>query len=230
MLFSIIIPTLNEEKYLGNLLSFLREQTIYVHTEIIIVDGGGSDHTISIAQQYNVTVLKTDVACRAIQMNFGAKYAIGKILYFVHADVIPPSGFTQDIIKVFTNGKKFGMFRQKFEGGPVLLKVNSFFTRFNWLWCRGGDQTMFVRKDHFNALNGFDETFVIMEEYEFIRRSMEIEKLHVFKKYTTVSTRKYNTNSYLKVLLANRKAFALFQSGADPLKIKNTYSSMLNPY
>lgn len=106
MLFSIIIPTLNEEKYLGNLLSFLREQTIYVHTEIIIVDGGSSDHTISIAQQYNVTVLKTDVACRAIQMNFGAKYAIGKILYFVHADVIPPSGFTQDIIKVFTNGKK----------------------------------------------------------------------------------------------------------------------------
>jgi len=230
MLFSIIIPTLNEEKYLGNLLSFLREQTISIHTEIIIVDGGSSDDTIRIARQYKATVLTTDFACRAIQMNIGAKYAIGKILYFVHADVMPPSGFTQDIINVFTNGKKFGMFRQKFDGGPLFLKVNSFFTRFNWLWCRGGDQTMFVCKDHFDALNGFDETFVIMEEYEFIRRSMEIEKLHIFEKYTTVSTRKYSTNSYFKVLLANRRAFSLFQSGSDPVLIKKTYSSMLNPY
>ena len=69
-----------------------------------------------------------------------------------------------------------------------------------------------------------------MEEYDFIRRAIKKEKLHIFDKYTTVSTRKYNTNSYLKVLLANRKAFSLYLSGSDPKVIKKTYLSMLNPY
>ena len=230
MLLSIIIPTLNEEKYLGNLLQFLRKQTDPLNTEIIVIDGGSSDHTVQIAHKYEVIILNTPVSCRAVQMNIGVKNAKGKILYFVHADVLPPERFSQDIINAFAAGKKIGMYRQKFDGGPIMLKINSYFTRFNLLWCRGGDQTLFVCKKLFDSLKGFDESFVIMEEYDFIRRAIKKEKLHIFDKYTTVSTRKYNTNSYLKVLLANRKAFSLYLSGSDPKVIKKTYLSMLNPY
>ena len=75
MLLSIIIPTLNEEKYLGNLLQFLRKQTDPLNTEIIVIDGGSSDHTIQIAHKYEVEILNTPVSCRAVQMNMGGKNA-----------------------------------------------------------------------------------------------------------------------------------------------------------
>ncbi|MFZ1516229.1 MAG: TIGR04283 family arsenosugar biosynthesis glycosyltransferase [Saprospiraceae bacterium] len=230
MLLSIIIPTLNEEKYLGNLLHFLRKQTDPLNTEIIVIDGGSSDNTKVIAHNYGAVILSTNASCRAVQMNMGVKNAKGEILYFVHADVLPPERFSLDIMNAFAEGKKIGMYRQKFDGGPIILKINSYFTRFNWLWCRGGDQTLFVCKKLFDSLNGFDESFVIMEEYDFISRSVKKEKLYIFDKYTTVSARKYSTNGYLKVLFANRKAFSLYLAGYDPKIIKKTYLSMLNPY
>ncbi|MBK9271034.1 MAG: TIGR04283 family arsenosugar biosynthesis glycosyltransferase [Saprospiraceae bacterium] len=231
MYLSIVIPTLNEERYILRILNYLRRHTDPKSCEIILCDGGSSDQTVALARNFGcITILDQLPACRAIQMNHGAMKARGEVLYFVHADVLPPDSFYSDIKSNYQAGHLFGMYRQTFEGGSFLLNINSFFTRFDFEWTRGGDQTLYVQKKLFDELNGYDETMVIMEEYELLRRLRKKSKLRIMPNYTLVSTRKYTTNSYWRVLLANRNAFKMFLKNENPDKILRTYKSFLYPY
>lgn len=137
MYLSIVIPTLNEEKYILRILNYLRRHTDPNSCEIIVCDGGSSDQTVALARNFgSITILDQLPSCRAIQMNHGAMRARGEVLYFVHADVLPPESFYSDIKSNYQARHLFGMYRQKFEGGSFLLKINSFFTRFDFEWCR----------------------------------------------------------------------------------------------
>ena len=69
-----------------------------------------------------------------------------------------------------------------------------------------------------------------MEEYDLIQRAMLLTSLHILPKYALVSARKYKTNSWIRVMLANKKAYQLFLKKVSPLKIKETYQRMLNSY
>lgn len=170
-----------------------------------------------------VQVVLCDQRSRAHQMNQGAKVATGRILWFVHADTKPPSGFYKDILDATANGADLGGYRFKFDSNRILLRINSWFTRFNLLTFRGGDQTLFITRKAFDELNGFDEHFTIMEEYDLLQRA---SVRHVFKlipKSVIVSARKYDHNTYLQVNLANLKAMRMFKRGKDPEEIKQFY-------
>ena len=224
---SIIIPTLDEEVYIARLLDHLLYAIQGRAAEIILVDGGSQDRTLLIAEHYPISILKSNAPGRAVQMNMGARQAKGEILYFVHADVLPSSRFYDEIQTEYSKGCKAGMFRQKFEGGPWLLQINSFLTRFDWEWTRGGDQTLFVERNLFHSLGGFDERYVVMEEYEFLRRLRQKSSLCILHSYTLVSSRKYRKNSYFRVAYAYFVAHRMFREGKDPGKIKEVYQSML---
>jgi len=86
---SVIIPTLNEEKYLPELLSDLKKQT-RKDFEVIIVDGKSQDLTKEKALLFHdvlklrfITAQKTNVA---FQRNYGAEKAVGEYLFFIDAD------------------------------------------------------------------------------------------------------------------------------------------------
>ena len=113
---SIIIPILNEEANIGKLLDHLIENSSKKNiSEIIIVDGGSTDHSESIVKQFqNVIFLKSDKG-RAKQMNVGAKNTIGNILYFLHADSFPPKHFDELIITEIKKGNLAGCFKMKFD-------------------------------------------------------------------------------------------------------------------
>lgn len=88
--FSIIIPALNEEKYLPQLLASLASQT-QKNFEVIVVDGKSKDKTVELAKTYKNKVpgLQVMVAPKAnlpLQRNFGAAKAKGEWLVFVDAD------------------------------------------------------------------------------------------------------------------------------------------------
>ena len=83
---SVIIPTLNEAHILAATLETVSESE---NVEVIIADGGSSDETMEMARAYNVRSLQVP-ACRAAQMNAGAKVACGDILLFLHADTRLP--------------------------------------------------------------------------------------------------------------------------------------------
>ena len=225
---SIIIPTLNEEEHLPRLLERLQSSSSREKTEITVVDGGSKDKTLTCCRSYEIKTIKTR-ANRAIQMNTGARASQNSILYFVHADSVPPESFFGDIESSISEGSDLGCYRFRFESQNRLLKINNFFTRFDRSWSRGGDQSLFIRRSVFEALGGFREEYVIMEEYDFLRRARNHGySFDIIPKDILVSARKYDHNSYLKVQLANLVAYSMFKYGAMPETIMRTYRSMIH--
>ncbi|MGL1654816.1 glycosyltransferase, partial [Vibrio parahaemolyticus] len=76
--------------------------------EIIIIDGGSTDATTTLAKALGVIVHSATKKGRAAQMNEGALLARGDVLYFVHADTLPPGSFIHDIIQAIKNGYHLG--------------------------------------------------------------------------------------------------------------------------
>lgn len=228
MSISVIIPTLNEANNIGNLLDYLHQASDSTVVEILLIDGGSNDDTVAIAQAKGAKIFSCAVRSRAAQMNLGAQHAIGEILYFIHADTLPPRHFAQIILAEMTKGINMGCFRYRFDSSSWLLKCNSWFTRFNFLWCQGGDKTFFIRKEVFVELGGYDEKYVIMEEYDFIRRARKKYLMPTLPYTATVSARKYQHNSWLRVQLANLLVFNLFRFGLAPVQLKKIYKQILN--
>lgn len=227
MKISIIIPTLNEEEKLPQLLDVLSKYT-YTYEEIIIVDAKSTDNTVKIAKSYpKVSVIEDHVASRSEQMNTGVKAAKGDVFYFIHADVIPPSSFEEDIRELIKNGVDLGCYRFQFDKKALPLQFNAWWTRFDFMFCRGGDQTLFVKKSVFEELEGFDPEYVIMEDFDFIRRARKKFKFKIIPKDVVVSARKYEKNSYLKVNLVNLWSYWIFMLGGSPERIKTNYKRWL---
>lgn len=228
MKLSVIIPTLNEAENIRELIPFLQKQGGEFISEIIVVDGGSQDETCQIAESLGAKVLKSKLKSRANQLNLGASHATANTLFFVHADTRPVNAFAEDLQIALIKGYKAGCFRYKFDSETFLLKVNSWFTRFNGLFSGGGDQTLFISRDFFNTLGGYDIKFCLMEDFELVKRIKRRTKFYIIPKTMTVSARKYRDNSWLRVQLANLFVFTLFHLGAAPEKLKKSYSILLS--
>jgi rSAM/selenodomain-associated transferase 2 len=227
---SVIIPTYNEAQNIGNLIETIKKFGSSNLHEIIVVDSPQStDQTIEIAQRQGASTIKSAKKGRASQMNFGASIATGDILYFVHADTKIHPDFTNDIIQNLSNGIDFGCYRYEFDSPNWLLKINAFFTRLPFIWCRGGDQTLFIRKTDFMKVGKFREDYQIMEDYEFIIRANKVLKFGIIPKNVIVSARKYETNSYLRVQKANFTVMRMFLNGrATQQEMVETYRRILD--
>lgn len=225
---SVIIPTYNEAGSIASLIQQLRHYDAAGAVEILVVDAGSSDNTMELAQMAGATVLRAPKAGRAAQMNYGARQASGDILYFVHADVGIHPGYVATIQRAVAQGYEAGCYRFRFDSKHPLLRLNSFGTRFRGIMSRGGDQTLFVTRDLFQRLQGFDEYYVIMEDFDIIQRIRRQARFLIVPQDVVVSARKYETNSWLRVQVANLTAFSLFFLRVAPTRIARTYKAMLN--
>lgn len=227
MKLSVIIPTLNEAQNIRELIPYLLKQGGEFISEIIVVDGGSKDETCQLAVSLGAQVIKSNVKSRSVQMNMGAGHATGNTLFFVHADTRPVLSFAEDLQIALVKGHKAGCFRYRFDSETFLLKLNSWFTRFNGLFSGGGDQTLFITRDFFNTLGGYDTKFCLMEDFELVKRIKRKTRFYIIPKAMTVSARKYRANSWLWVQLANLYVFTLFHLGVAPEKLKKSYTLLL---
>ncbi len=224
---SIIIPVLNEEKRLKELIPYLI--THAPHEEIIVVDCPHSnDNTKSLLSQFSFTYLPSKKAGRAGQMNTGALHAKGNVYMFLHADVLPPPNFVKAIKEQHNAGYNAGFFAYNFDPSNRWLEFNSKYTGSDGLFAGGGDQCQFMTKQVFNEFGGYDERYVIMEDFALVRK-MKKQKLPltIIQERALVSSRKYETNSYLKVNLVNLVVFSAFLLGVSPSTLKKMYSFSL---
>ncbi len=227
MTISIIIPTLNEEKNIGRLIRYLLQHNHSAVLEIIVSDGGSSDDTMGIALAAGAKSVIAPQQGRAIQMNYGAMMASGDIFYFIHADTIPPESYATDILHAVRNGFDFGRYRTRFEGSKWILKINAFFTRFDWFVCHGGDQTLFITRNLFGSLNGYDERITIMEEYDLTVRAKKLRKYKILRKASLISARKYDQNSWWQVQRANYIIVKMYKKGASQDKLVKRYNELI---
>ncbi len=214
---SVIIPTFNEAKNIAELIPYLRSCRHGEKLDIIVSDAPiSNDATFHVAEQLACKVVKTKKASRAHQMNTGAKDAKFDILYFLHADARPSKNFADQILDQAKKGKQFGIFSYKFDSPNPLLKVNSYFTKYDGLFAGGGDQSLFIMKSTFFYLGMFDENRRIMEDFDFYKRAKQAKlPFTIINDPLVVSARKYAANSWLKVNLINLRIFLLYLSNGS---------------
>lgn len=197
---SIIIPVYNEEDYIGKTIRYLSDcNKAALINEIIVSDGGSTDETVNEAECAGARVIISPVKGRAAQMNKGVSIAKGNILYFLHADSIPPKDFTGQILDACNEGAVSGCFRLAFDYNHWFLKANVWFTRFNVNAVRFGDQGLFVTKDVFQKAGGFREDLLMMEDQEIIYRIKKYGRFKVMNDVVVTSARKYLDNGIYRM-------------------------------
>ena len=189
--YSVIIPTLNEEKLLPGLLSQLNDHCFRNKNdvEIIISDGGSKDKTIEIAKtKADIVVLHSGQNKQIIAQgrNEGAKSAHGDILMFVNGDILFPdiTEFFAYVNKYFINSKYGAMtcMVQVFpdEEIPSDRRFHRFYNGYFKLLNKigvgmGRGECQIIRKNIFEEMNGYNENMAAGEDFDLFRR---IKKKH----------------------------------------------------
>lgn len=226
---SVIIPTLNEEKTIGQTLSCLPMAEIL---EAIIVDGGSTDQTISIAEVFcaeasNARIV-TAPAGRARQMNEGAKAGRGDILLFLHADTRLPTEAQLMIEEALTDpAVAGGRFDVTFDSRSALGTMISTFM--NWRsrlsGIATGDQALFVRRHVFDQLGGFAD-IPLMEDIEFSRRLKRTGQMAALHQKVTTSFRRWEQQGPLRTILLMWILRFLYWMGVNPHQLARVYRSV----
>ena len=120
MKISIIIPVLNEAAIIEDTLCQLRLSS---EEEVIVVDGGSRDRTVSLAQAQGAKVICATPG-RAHQMNRGAAVATGEILLFLHADTRLPPNYATLVRDVASRKTVAGAFQLKIDGKGAIAAAS----------------------------------------------------------------------------------------------------------
>jgi len=201
--FSIIIPTLNEEKIIRNTLKALREQ-MCKNFEIIVVDANSTDATRKEATNYADKILVVKKRRRQYQMNVGAEQAIGKYLIFLYADTILPSRCLKRIkdyvieLRAICGGGKI-RFTPNRPRYIVLKKFREFVCRL--LTIFGTSPFLFVRRDIFVKLGGFNEN-IGEEGLDLCKRAKRLGKVILTDIEVEVSARRFEKGHFFRNLFS----------------------------
>lgn len=225
---SVIIPTYNEEAHIKATIERLWEyDETNLIKEIIIADGGSTDDTATIARTEGVKVIVSPKKGRAAQMNFGAQHATSEILYFLHADTLPPKRFTCDITTAINAGYSAGCYMLSFDHNHWFLKANCWFTRFDVNAVRFGDQSLFICKEKFDEAGGFCEKHIVLEDQHFIRRIKKVARFTIIQKPVITSARKYLENGIYKTQALFFLVYFMYRLGYPQEKLVATYRNLI---
>lgn len=178
--FSVIIPTLNEEKYLPLILSDLAKQK-EKNFEVVVVDGKSQDKTKEVAQSFApkmpLTFLEVDKRNVSYQRNTGAAKAKGDYFVFLDADSRVPSDFTSASEAVCKRGAKVILPTilpdDKTQKTKVLISLVNTLIKLSQTYGKplSGGGNFIIEKGLFNELHGFDEDLFMSEDHDLIRRA-----------------------------------------------------------
>ena len=190
--FSVIIPAKNEQGYLPVCLDSL-SQLDYPREayEVLVIDNGSTDNTVEIAKQYGTKVLVQPGLTIAGLRNFGASQAIGRCLVFLDADcTVAPDWLTA--ASLWLDQADVCCF-----GGPPEIPEQSTWVQKAWYCVRSKRQlveeaewlesmNMFVRKEVFAQVHGFDETLTTCEDYDLSLRLKKYGRIAADKRIRAI--------------------------------------------
>ncbi len=193
---SIIVPTLNEERALAATLQSLLD--LAGQKEIIVADGGSTDRTVRVAQDCGAAVVRA-LRGRGSQMHAGALAATGDILWFVHADTVPPEHALQDLEDALAReGVMGGNFGLTFDGpSRAARQMTTIYPVLRYLNLCYGDSGIFLRRTTYEAIGGF-QPLALFEDLDLLRRLRRRGKfVHLSCRITTSSRRFENRNFFV---------------------------------
>lgn len=193
---SVIIPALNEEKYISHAISGLKAQS-FRKFETIVVDGGSKDRTRELARK-NARVIMEHGRGAAGARNEGARNAKGGILLFLDADTKP----TPNLLRTYHNA--FEDSRIIAATGPILPLekakrrvlwgykfVSIWFVRASMAVGRPSfiGSNFAIRKDAFWKAKGFDKSMMTYEDWDLSNRLKKHGRMRYLNKavvYTSI--------------------------------------------
>jgi glycosyltransferase involved in cell wall biosynthesis len=212
---SIIIPTLNEEKYINKLLSSLKNQ-FYKNFEVIIVDGNSTDSTAQVVDKFKHRFKRLDFitakeANPSAQRNIGAKVAVGEVLLFLDADIIlQDQHFLTEVVKLLKAYPGKGAFTVRVKTDPresswkdkFYLSLANIHRKICCLsrcypLVRG---CFVVKKNCFEKVRGFRTDLRYVSHLDLCRRLKKVTKIMNTPLVAYESSRRYHLDGYLKVM------------------------------
>ena len=222
MKFSIIIPTLNEEKTI--LCCLLDLQPLRDRSEIIVIDGVSADNTRSLAAPLADKVYISEKG-RSKQMNIGARQARGDILIFLHADTRLPENALQLIQQKINNARQWGRFDIQLSGNHFVLKVIA--CMMNWrsrlTGIATGDQVIFVTHRAFEKAGLYPE-ISLMEDIALCKALKKISPPICLKAKVISSGRRWERNGIYKTIFLMWSIRLCYFFGADPQTLDFLYT------
>jgi hypothetical protein len=223
MSFSVIIPTLNEEGYVG---CSIRSARANGATEVIVVDGGSTDRTLEEAAGADVVVRAT--RGRGCQLNEGTRHARGEHLLFLHADCALEPGAAAEAADLLGRQRVVAVCFQQHvcARGPIYRGIDWFASlRVRLTGVPYGDQGLFIRRATFAALGGFPEVGC-MEDLLFGRRLRHAGRVAVARRRIFVSPRRWQRVGLVVQTIRNWSLTALALGGVPPERLSRFYPAL----
>ena len=229
---SVIIPTLNEEKYLPHLIRDLAKQTS-LPLEAVIVDGGSTDKTVEIIKSIqrssplSIVLIQTNKKNPGFQRNLGSEKASGDIIAFFDADMrIPSPNFFENIQKCFGDydavipwlhiSRREEVFSDRVAS--LVIRITMALPRlFGFYPFRG---TLLVSRIAFHRCHGFSENKIVGEDVDLGLRLSRHGKMMMSREEVIECPRRFRKLGYVRVFSSwIWNGVVGFFSGSSPERI-----------
>lgn len=218
--FSVIIPSLNEERYINKILKSLENQT-FREFEVILVDGKSDDKTVAIFKKYEEKfpsgkILISDKRNVSYQRNRGAKYANGKYVVFLDADVDISITFLEEIHlsaikKKFKLATTYILPDSQKQTDLLLVELSNMGQEMAKIINKPflGEYNAIVEREAFLKLKGFREDVTMSEGHDLAIRALKnnIETVILAEPKVILSLRRFRSEGTLSVLRRISKSF-----------------------
>ena len=222
---SVIIPSLNEEKYIMNAFKGLSKQT-FKDFEVITSDGGSKDGTRRIAKRYGKFVVERKPGISAGR-NAGARLAKGKILVFIDADTKPSPGLLKAYADSIGNGviaatgPIFPLEKASLSVYLGYIFVSKLFVKLSILFGMPSivGSNFAIDRKVFQSVGGFNEKLITYEDWDLSRRIKRYGSIkYVDGAFVHTSTRRveaWGIGGYFAYHVGNMLRYRLFKTSKE---------------
>lgn len=223
---SVVIPVLNEEKYIKKCINSIRNSESR-SCQIIVIDAGSTDRTCNIVRQIPDVKLIEAPGFRGKKfaaLNYAAGIATGQILLFLDADTLVPWSFDTLIRKKISEGFAGGAFHMSFDKSGFLLKIieKANQVRYRITLRFFGDQAIFCTASAFKKAGGFPP-MTIMQDTHFCSQLKKAGRLGLIQQKVISSSRRFDQNGILAAFLFDLKIYLRDLLGLDVSLLGDKY-------
>lgn len=203
---SFVVPAHNEEHEISGCLAAIRNAASRCNCEheIIVVNDASTDDTARIAGAQSDRVVDVELRNIGAVRNAGAATATKSLLIFVDADTRLPAQTLREILETCSRGTLGGgasvRFDQRLDAARYLM-AHSFIVLWQDILRYAAGCLVFVRRDLFERIGGFEEQYFAAEELYLSRQIKRRGKFRIVRHPVITSARKMRTYGFWEVLI-----------------------------